>query len=159
MKAKAIIESLFEATPDEYLDKLGIVRRSSVPTPPEPEKPVSPSSHDDDKPDDETRMAVKGDILNDLPEELDFESMDGQELMDTWSDVCLGGRRIRNNDIEELISTLGYSDFEDFLRDNEGAVDAIVEFVLEYLEESKRYGDEGWWGMMVNAIKDAKYQD
>lgn len=159
MKAKELIENLFEADPNDYLKSLGIVRQSSMP--PQPPAPPAPT-YNYDKPDDEAKMAIKGDLLNDLPEEeeeLDFDSMDGQDLVDAWTDACLDGRRIRGHNLEELFSAIGYSNTEEFLEDNEGAVDAIQNFIIDHLEKSKRYGDEGWWSMMVQAIKDAKHLD
>lgn len=158
MKAKELIENLFEADPNDYLKSLGIVRQSSTPTQP----PAPAPTYNYDKPDDEAKMAIKGDLLNDLPEEeeeIDFESMDGQDLIDAWTGACLDGRRIRANNLDELFSAIGYSDVEEFLQDNEGVVDAIQDFIIDHLEKSKRFGDEGWWGMMVQAIKDAKDSD
>lgn len=156
MKAKAIIESLFEADPNDYLKSLGIVRQSPAPPAPAlaPTQPTPASKREE--PDDETKMALKGDILNDLPDEPDFEEMDGQDLLDAWTDACLGGRRIRYNNIDELINAIGYEDLEEFFQDNEGAVDSLQDWIVEWLEKSKRFGDDGWWAKMVQAIRDAR---
>jgi hypothetical protein len=155
MKAKELIENLFEADPNDYLKSLGIVRQSSTPTQP----PAPAPTYNYDKPDDEAKMAIKGDLLNDLPEEeeeLDFESMDGQDLIDAWTDACIDGRRIRYNNIDELINAIGYEDLEEFFQDNEGAVDSLQDWIVEWLEKSKRFGDDGWWAKMVQAIRDAR---
>lgn len=151
MKAQSLINHLFESDPNDRLKAMGIVRRSpALPKPPTP-------THNYDDPDDEAKLAIKGDLLNDLPEGPDFESMDGQDLLNAWQDACLEGQRIRYNNIDELFNVLGYDGLDEFFADNEGAVEAIQDFVLTYLEQSKKYGGEnGWWGRMVQAIEDAK---
>jgi hypothetical protein len=76
--------------------------------------------------------------------------MEAYELFDKYMDKNFrsfeGERGVRN--LEQLVETLGYGEgwmrgraIEDFLTDNPGAVQAVVEFIGEWVERNSDWQD------------------
>lgn len=85
------------------------------------------------------------------------EEEDGAALFDRWCDVNKvyrweGERGVHN--LENLVTTLGYHDVDEFLADNPGAIEHIVNFVQDWLDRTKDYGPEDWYSRMKDAIGD-----
>ncbi len=62
---------------------------------------------------------------------------DGQELVDAFIEQELGGAARfegQTHSLETVVEGLGYRDLDEFLCDNPGAQDAIVEFIREWTD-------------------------
>lgn len=76
-----------------------------------------------------------------------LEEKDGTELLGEWQDAHKmyrfegdsGVRHLR--ELCEALDPENYRDMDDFLADNPGACDAIVEFICEWLDRNKSWKD------------------
>jgi hypothetical protein len=63
--------------------------------------------------------------------------MERYEIWDAYVDQHFrsteGSRGVRN--LEQLVDTLGYRNLEDFLEDNPAAIEAIVNFVGDWVQD------------------------
>jgi hypothetical protein len=71
--------------------------------------------------------------------------VDGNDIMNKWMDSeraynFEGSTGVRN--LEKLVRALGYRDISDFLMDNPGAIQAIVEFVTEWVERNDEWAEK-----------------
>lgn len=72
---------------------------------------------------------------------------DGSDLVQRWLDAKQyysfeGERGVER--FQELAQAIGYSDVDEFLCDNPGALDAMVAFVEEWVPRTAAHGADGW---------------
>jgi hypothetical protein len=70
--------------------------------------------------------------------------VDGDELVNKWMDrekahSFEGSTGVRN--LEKLVKTLGYRDINDFLMDNSGAIEAVIEFITKWVDRNDDWAE------------------
>ena len=146
-KATRLVNALLsEEGPDDYLNKLGIVRNSPKPT--EPPKPVEPENF---KPGPNSLISkvLKGQPFAD---DVD-EDLDANDLIDKWAEKRLG-RNLRADryDIDALLQDLG-SDIDEYLDYNDEIYNRILDQIMDEIERSKR-DPQGYYSQIRNYLAD-----
>jgi hypothetical protein len=70
--------------------------------------------------------------------------IDGEALLYGWMEANRatrfeGSTGVRN--LENLVRTLGYNDINDFLTDNSGAIEAIIEFIKSWVDRNEEWAN------------------
>ena len=141
LKATRLVNALLgEEGPDDYLNKLGIVRTSPKLTEPET-KTFSPG------PNSITSQVLKGDPFGE-------DDMDAEDLVQKWAEKRLRRRYLRhdNESVEALLNDLG-TDLEEYLDHNEDVYSLIIEQIMEEIQRSKDEPD-GWYALVKSVVND-----
>ena len=141
LKATRLVNALLgEEGPDDYLNKLGIVRTSPKLTEPET-KNFSPG------PNSITSQVLKGDPFSE-------DDMDAEDLVQKWAEKRLRTRSLRhdNESVEALLNDLG-TDLEEYLDHNEDVYSLIIEQIMDEIQRSKDEPD-GWYALVKSVVND-----
>jgi hypothetical protein len=141
IKATRLVNALLgEEGPDDYLNKLGIVRTSPKLTEPENFKPG---------PDSLTSKVLKGDPFAD-----DTEDMDANDLLELWATKRLRRRGLRadRESVEALLNDLG-SSVDEHIEYNEDIYNKIIEQIADQIDNSKEDPD-GWYALIKSVVND-----
>lgn len=143
LKAAKLVSALLgEQGPDDYLNKLGIVRQSQTSQPKPEAKPV------DIKPGSLASNILKGKALD------DDSDMDAEDLVQKWAEKRLRRRYLRhdNESVEALLNDLG-TDLEEYLDHNEEVYSQIIEQIMDEIQRSKDEPD-GWYALIKSVVND-----
>jgi hypothetical protein len=142
-KATRLVNALLgEEGPDDYLNKLGIVRTSPKLTEPENFKPG---------PDSLMSKVLKGNPFDDT------EDMDADDLLELWATKSRRGLRADRESVEALLNDLG-SSVDEHIEYNEDIYNRIIEQIAEQIDNSKEDPD-GWYAMIKSVVDDGNAED
>ena len=143
VKATRLVNALLsEEGPDDYLNKLGIVRTSPKLTEPENFKPG---------PDSLMSKVLKGNPFDDT------EDMDADDLLELWATKSRRGLRADRESVEALLNDLG-SSVDEHIEYNEDIYNRIIEQIAEQIDNSKEDPD-GWYAMIKSVVDDGNAED
>ena len=149
LKATRLVNALLgEEGPDDYLNKLGIVRTSPKLTEPET-KTFSPG------PNSITSQVLKGDPFSE-------DDMDAEDLVQKWSEKRLGRRHLRpdNESVEALLNDL-QTNLEEYIDYNEEVYSLIIEQIKDEIQRSKDE-PQGWYALIksyLSGVDDENVED
>jgi len=147
VKATRLVNELLgEEGPDDYLNKLGIVRTSPKLTEPEPEN-FKPG------PNSLTSKVLKGDPF------ADDTDMDADDLLELWATKRLKRRGLRadRESVEALLNDLD-SSVDEHIENNDDIYNRIIEQITEEIERSKE-DPNGWYAMIKSVVNDENAED
>ena len=149
VKATRLVNALLgEEGPDDYLNKLGIVRTSPKLTEPKPE-----AENFKPGPDSLMSKVLKGNPFDDT------EDMDADDLLELWATKRLRRRGLRadRESVEALLNDLD-SSVDEYIEYNEDIYTRIIEQITEQIENSKE-DPNGWYAMIKSVVNDEDAED
>jgi len=149
VKATRLVNALLgEEGPDDYLNKLGIVRTSPKLTEPKPE-----AENFKPGPDSLMSKVLKGNPFDDT------EDMDADDLLELWATKRLRRRGLRadRESVEALLNDLD-SSVDEYIEYNEDIYTRIIEQITEQIENSKEDPD-GWYALIKSVVDDGNAED
>lgn len=64
-----------------------------------------------------------------------------------------------SRDLDTLLEAIGYDGIEEFMQDNPGMQESLIQFIEEWVPKTVNHGPDGWYQMLVRALEDIKAEE